>query len=172
MAVAEGSQERLLVVLGCMPGPGEGLSGAAQRRVRTAARAYAERPMGTRVVCSGGRAWDGLVEADAFARSLEGLGVPAHVLVRERCSMTTLDNARFVSALWSRYGAALGVSPEVHVVTCEWHMPRAERHFRTCGLRITPVPAPSPPGRLPKPVHDGIHRLREHIAAYLDEVAR
>ena len=170
--MAADSQERLLVVLGCRPGRGSEVEGAARRRVLTAARAYAEHPEGTRVVCSGGRAWGGVVEADAFSRALEGLGVPAAVLVRERCSMTTIDNARYVAALWARYVEVLGAQPAVHIVTCEWHMPRAERHFRASGLGVVRVPAPSPAGNVPQVLHDGWHFVRERLATFMDAVAR
>jgi len=160
--------ERMLVVLGCRPGARGQVEGPAKRRVLAAAGAYALSPAGTLVVCAGGRAWEGVVEADAFAGALASLGVPPAALVRERCSMTTAENARYVAALWSRRRAITGVAAEVHLVTCEWHLPRAEGHFQAAGLRVTRVPAPSPPGPLPKALHAAWFALRERGAALLD----
>jgi uncharacterized SAM-binding protein YcdF (DUF218 family) len=127
---------RVVCVLGCRAG-----SPTLARRARAAAETY--RALGaTLAVACGGRSWNGLVEADALADMLREGGVPAEAIVRERCSLDTRDNARFAAALLDRRG--LG---RVVVVTCSWHLPRAERAFRAAGLDVEGVgvepPAPT-----------------------------
>ena len=70
-------------------------------------------------------------------------GVPAAAVVRERCSLTTRDNARLSAQLLRRRGP-LG---RVTLVTCEWHMARAAALFRREGLDVQPMPAAAPPVR-------------------------
>jgi uncharacterized SAM-binding protein YcdF (DUF218 family) len=130
-----------LVVLGCRVQDGQ-LSAAARRRVERAALAFHEQ--GARlVITSGGKLWQGVMEADAFARSLLELGVPGDRLLSERESLTTRGNARGVERLLreQRVGS-------VGLVTCDWHMPRALRLFRRVGLHPIPVPAAAPVGPL------------------------
>ena len=104
-------------------GGGTGLApGAAQRRVLAAAREWEqtrgrgasaadERP--SVVIASGGRLWDGETEADAMAGALVRLGVPDAVIVRERLSFTTGENARFSAVACARRGI-----DRVSLVTC------------------------------------------------------
>jgi uncharacterized SAM-binding protein YcdF (DUF218 family) len=82
-------------------------------------------------VACGGRSWQGLVEADAIARRLLASGIPEAAIVRERCSLDTRDNARFAASLLGRRGLS-----SVLLVTCTWHLPRAERLFRMAGLEV------------------------------------
>lgn len=114
-----------LCVLGCRSG-----STALARRAEIACRTYLDGGLALAVAC-GGRAWGGVVEADELARRLAGGGVPADAIVRERCSLDTRDNARFAAALLARRGLS-----RVIIVTCAWHLPRAERLFRTAGLDV------------------------------------
>jgi cyclophilin family peptidyl-prolyl cis-trans isomerase len=79
-----------------------------------------------------------VVEADAMRTELVRAGVPADAIVRERCSLSTRENARFTAALLSRRGVR-----RVTVVTCDWHLPRALAAFRRAGLEAEGVPAPS-----------------------------
>lgn len=118
----------VVCVLGCRSG-----SQALARRAVAASRTY--RALGASlVVACGGRSWDGLVEADELARMLGEDGVPAEAIVRERCSLDTVDNARFAALLLARRGLS-----RVVVVTCAWHLPRAERNFRAAGLEVEGV---------------------------------
>jgi uncharacterized SAM-binding protein YcdF (DUF218 family) len=130
------------VVLGCRVAlDGEGrLVGALARRVGVAAEAYARlaHPRAV-VVASGGRRWAEAVEADAMARELRRLGVPEGAIVRERCSLSTRDNARFAVAALARRGIARAT-----VVTCAWHLPRAVALFEGEGVEV--VGLASPPG--------------------------
>jgi uncharacterized SAM-binding protein YcdF (DUF218 family) len=83
------------------------------------------------VIASGGRRWSTVVEADAIARELTRLGVPARLVVRERSSLSTRDNARFAAAALARRGIARAT-----VVTCAWHLPRAVALFRREGMEV------------------------------------
>lgn len=121
-------------MLGCRVSlDGEGrLVGALGRRVEVAADAYGHLgdALGI-VIASGGRRWGGVVESDAMARGLVRLGVPERVITRERCSLSTRDNARFVAEDLARRGIARAT-----VVTCEWHLPRAVALFERQGLDV------------------------------------
>lgn len=151
-----------LVVLGCrvVTRGARGLEGAAGRRARAAADAFHD-GLAPLVVASGGRVWDGLLEADALAAALEDAGVPAAAIVRERCSFSTLENARFTARLLTRRGAR-----SVGVVTCAWHLPRALRAFRAQGVACDGVPAhvPDDAGRARR----AYWGVREAIASWLD----
>lgn len=126
-----------LVVLGCRIQSGR-LSAAAARRVERAALAYREH--GARlVIASGGKHWDGSLEADAFTSGLVERGVAREHILGETESLTTRGNARGVARLLRERGIV-----EVGLVTCDWHMPRALRLFRKHGLAPVAIPAPSP----------------------------
>ncbi|HEY8089964.1 MAG TPA: YdcF family protein [Polyangiaceae bacterium] len=135
--------EDAIVALGCrVSHDGEGrLAGALGRRVQVAAQEYARRAARAGapalVVVSGGRRWHGEVEADAMARELVALGVPEGAIVRERLSLSTPDNARFAAEALARRGIGRAT-----VITCAWHLPRAEVLFRRSGLRVDGVGAP------------------------------
>ncbi|MDB4934489.1 MAG: putative rane protein [Labilithrix sp.] len=116
---------RVVCVLGCRAG-----SATLARRAKAAAEIYHARGATMAVAC-GGRSWNGLVEADELARMLSEHGVPEAAIVRERCSLDTRDNARFAASLLRRRGVS-----EVMIVTCTWHLPRAERAFRASGLVV------------------------------------
>ena len=148
------------VVLGCRPETPV-LAGAALRRVEACARAFlASAGLDDFVVCAGGRAWSERVEADAFAEELVARGIPRARVVRERCSMTTGENARFVAGLLARRGIT-----RVRLVTCAWHMPRAAGHFWRQGLTVVEEPAAAPGGALLRAARDA----RERAAVWLDE---
>jgi uncharacterized SAM-binding protein YcdF (DUF218 family) len=83
-----------------------------------------------------------VVEADAMSDDLVRAGVPKGSIVRERCSLTTRDNARLSSELLRRLGVG-----RVTLVTCDWHMARAAELFRKEGLEVDPLPAMAPSPR-------------------------
>jgi uncharacterized SAM-binding protein YcdF (DUF218 family) len=142
MASTSASPPLALVVLGCAlaragRSPGE-LGGALGRRVRSGAREWArareEDPAEERprvVIVTGGRTWSGEVEADAMKAALVALGVPEDVVVRERASLDTRDNARFTAASCARRGIG-----RVSLVTCAWHLARARARFEAEGLEV------------------------------------
>lgn len=147
-----------LVLLGCRVSAGS-LPGAASRRVARAAAAYRD-GLSERIVVSGGRAWDGVVEADALAAELESAGVPRAALLLERASRTTRENARLSVQLLRELGAR-----RVGVVSCDWHLARALWCFRRAGIDAEAVPAPSPP--LP-PLRRSLRGAKERGAWLLD----
>ncbi len=137
----------VIVVLGCravIDPAGRLVPGALARRVDAASRLYLElarldrQPRGqpTLIVASGGRRWGTVVEADAMAHELRLRGVPDGAIVRERCSLCTRDNARFVAEALARRGSGAAL-----VVTCNWHMPRALALFTRAGIDVEPFPA-------------------------------
>ena len=67
-------------------------------------------------------------------------GVPSSQVVRERCSLTTRDNARLTASILRRFEPGV-----VTLVTCEWHMRRAAALFRREGLVVDLLAVPSPP---------------------------
>jgi uncharacterized SAM-binding protein YcdF (DUF218 family) len=129
-----------IVVLGCrvrIDGAQRLSQGALARRVEMGARTYLQRAdAATVIVVSGGRRWGDEVEADAMARELALHGVPAGAIVRERCSLSTRENARFTAELLGRRGAHRAA-----LVTCPWHMARAVAFFSSVGLAVEPVAA-------------------------------
>ena len=83
------------------------------------------------IVVSGG----GGISA-AMRNFLVGSGVPASAVREESESMSTRENALFVSRM-------LGPSPgRVVLLTSDFHMYRAYRAFLKCGLRVVPRPFP------------------------------
>ena len=144
----------VVCVLGCRAD-----SVTLARRVRAGSEAFRARGANLAVAC-GGRAWRGLVEADAIAEGLVAQGVPAASVVRERCSLDTRDNARFTAALLARRGLA-----DVLVVTCSWHLPRAERLFRLAGLRVEGLGV-DPPG--PSLRRRAYWEVRERLSSWND----
>ena len=144
----------VVCVLGCRAD-----SVTLARRVRAGSQAYRARGANLAMAC-GGRAWRGVVEADAIATGLVAEGVPPASVVRERCSLDTRDNARFAAVLLARRGIV-----DVLVVTCSWHLPRALRMFRLAGLRAEGlgVDPPSPSLR-----QRAYWELRERVSGWND----
>ncbi len=133
------------MVLGCavrLDSGGRLARGPLARRVEAAARLYAECGDGrTIVIASGGRRWGAAVEADVMARELGLRGVPAFAIVRERSSLSTRDNARFVAAVLGRRAMSAAA-----LITCSWHLPRALAWFARAGVDAMPMAAALEPG--------------------------
>jgi uncharacterized SAM-binding protein YcdF (DUF218 family) len=147
-----------LIVLGCRVRDGQ-LSPAALRRVERAARAFHEQGSEL-VIASGGKRWQGVMEADVFRSGLLERGVPSERVLAERESLTTRGNARGVWRLLRERNVQ-----RVGLVTCDWHMPRALRIFRYAGFDPIAVPAPSPA----RPLHAVTWRwLRERGSLAVD----
>jgi uncharacterized SAM-binding protein YcdF (DUF218 family) len=132
-----------VVVLGCQPvrgGRAGELTGALGRRLWAAREAFAAIAGDGLLIASGGRTWRGVVEADAMREALVQSGVRAQAVIRERCSLTTADNARLTAQLLRRFGRPSVVT----LVTCDWHMPRAAALFAREGLSVHPAPVLGP----------------------------
>jgi uncharacterized SAM-binding protein YcdF (DUF218 family) len=120
---------------------GRVVQGALAARIEAAA-AYAQGSWpATIVVASGGRRWGNHVEADVMARELTLRGVPEPLIVRERCSLSTRENARFTAAALGRRGIRSAA-----IVTSDWHLPRAVLLFRLAGMSAIGLPARPEPG--------------------------
>jgi uncharacterized SAM-binding protein YcdF (DUF218 family) len=74
-------------------------------------------------------------EADAMAASLEALGVPAGLIVRDSASRTTQENASGSLALIANTPAH---AKQVVIVTSAFHMQRAMREFANAQARMLP----------------------------------
>lgn len=144
----------VVCVLGCRSS-----SAALARRAQAALSTYRARGAALAVVC-GGRSWAGVVEADELARRLVAGGVPGAAVVRERCSLDTRDNARFAAALLRRRGLS-----RVVLVTCSWHLPRAERAFRAAGLEVEGVGVEPPSATFLQRLY---RRERERLSSWND----
>lgn len=127
-----------IVVLGCRPG-GSGRGRAAlSRRAERAARAFGDHGCKA-IIASGGRRWRGTSEADLLADALVGLGVPRGSIVRELCSLSTIENAWYSAELLAAGGYLLPA-----IVTCDWHMPRALACFASLGIDAIGLSAVTP----------------------------
>jgi uncharacterized SAM-binding protein YcdF (DUF218 family) len=128
----------VIVVLGCRPSGSERGQAALRRRAERAARAF--HTHGARaVIASGGRRWRGTPEAELLADELVGLGVPREAVVRELCSLSTIENAGYSAEL-----LRAGKFHRPAVITCDWHMPRALSCFEWMGIRAFGLCAISP----------------------------
>ena len=128
-----------IVVLGCAVRTGASLpvpSPTLRRRIDEAVALYHARGAQDVIVVSGGKRWGSFVEADVMAEACEKRGVSRAQIERERCSLSTKENARFVRELLER--RRLG---HAWLVTCDWHMHRALENFRNEGVFATPYPA-------------------------------
>jgi uncharacterized SAM-binding protein YcdF (DUF218 family) len=135
------------------------------RRVTAAARAWSDPSGGEAprvLIASGGRVWDGRVEADAMADALIARGVPAAKILRERLSFSTRENARYVALMCEARGLQ-----RVALVSCVWHLARATKCFRAEGLEVV---ARIPAGEREEPwMTRAWIRARERVLAALVE---
>jgi uncharacterized SAM-binding protein YcdF (DUF218 family) len=137
METSISAERDAIVVLGCPVLEGGQLGRTAERRVWRAADAFRASPVPL-VIVSGGRRWHGGAEADVLGDHLEQLGVPAGVIVRELCSLSTVENAAYSIEILRERGL---LRPAI--VTCDWHMARALACFAWIGLAATPLAAHS-----------------------------
>ena len=112
------------------------------------------------VLC-GGQRWQGVSEAEAMRTYLLARGVAPELLTLENASRTTAENASFCAALLAERGIS-----RIALVTSDFHMKRARRHFEAHDLAVQPVPA-----RLPLPTWPRLRNLfREWGATRLETV--
>lgn len=152
-----------IAVLGCRLGEQGRLLGTARRRVEHAARVFRDGGAAV-VIASGGKVWFGVSEADAFGAALIELGVPAASVLRERRSLTTRGNARYVAELARERGFG-----NLGIVTSDWHMPRALAAFARFGVAAGACPAPTPDaslrGRLYRYASERVRGLGDSVSA-------
>lgn len=144
-----------IVVLGARVRAGGAAGRALARRLSRATLAALEWPHALVVVC-GGRAWDGVVEADVMARALIESGVQEERIARERLSLTTIENLREASRLLG----GRNIRGTIALVSCDWHLPRAMTIARAVGLDVIGCPAKAPTAPLPR---RAMRALRERV---------
>ncbi len=151
-----------LVLLGCRVVGPAALSPPAQRRALCAARAL-NSGLTQHILACGGKAWEGVRECDALCAFLREQGVPEPALEREASSHSTRENAHYAAALLLPRGLR-----RIWLVTCDFHMPRAQRCFTGAGFQVEPLPAESPPISLGAVF---VRSARERVSLALDTLA-
>ncbi len=115
---------------------------ALERRIAAGAEAAREWPTALVIAC-GGRAWSGIVEADVIARGLVSRGVAPERVLRDRLSMTTIENVREGIRLAHAAPGQRNARGKLALVTCDWHVLRAVTVARALGVDAIGRPAPS-----------------------------
>ncbi len=122
----------------------------------SAARECWARTSGVEVLVSGGRLWWGSAEASVMRRELLASGIPDASLITELCSLNTRENARYCRRI-----AVARAFRRVALVTSDFHMNRAVRHFRAVGFDCVEWPAASPGERVTR-IGALMRRLSSH----------
>lgn len=90
-----------------------------------------------RIIVSGA-AFDGTTsEAESMAASLRRAGVPPDVILMEKNSQTTYENAQYTTQLLKEHGI-----DTIVLVTSALHMPRSIASFKKQGIKVIPAAAP------------------------------
>ncbi len=156
-ATGGASDTAAICVLGCRSN-----SAALVRRTRAAHDAFV-RGRGSLIVACGGVAWLGTIEADAIARMLYERGVPPSAVLLDRASRDTRENAIHAAKLLRERRR-----DRVVVVTCSWHLPRAERLFARAGLEVVEgIGVPPPDAGV---VRRSYWFARERVASFKDRL--
>ena len=114
---------------------GEGaLTSEAACRTADAARLW--RIIRRPVIACGGSVYGSSAEADIAARYLADLGVTAGMIIGERRSRDTAENARFAAEIMREKGFH-----KAALVTSSWHMRRASAEFRRVGVDVELFPS-------------------------------
>ena len=150
-----------LVLLGCRVTGPAALSPPAARRALRAVQAFQAGLSGHILAC-GGKAWQGVREADALYAFLVERGVPEPALERELWSRSTRQNAHYAAHLLLPRGVR-----RVGLVTCDWHMPRALLCFRGAGFDAEPVEALTPAMQMKSELW---RAARERVCLKLDQM--
>ncbi len=109
---------------------------AVAKRLYEAFKLYRERELP--ILVSGGNVYgtEAESEAEAMARFLKTIGVPAEKINEERKSRNTLENGIFSYQILEKRGVK-----NICLVTSAYHIPRSVMIFREVGFKVTPVPA-------------------------------
>jgi uncharacterized SAM-binding protein YcdF (DUF218 family) len=97
------------------------------------------------LVMSGGEDEAGVVEADVMTAYAEHAGVPSALILRERSSRDTIENAELAVGMLR---AKLQRTPRVLLVTSDYHIDRAARLVSCAGAQVEASPAD--PGLSPR----------------------
>ena len=151
-----------LVLLGCRVGARGQLSAPAQRRAERAAAAFHSGISAHLLVC-GGKRWGGPCEATALRACLLSLAVPEAAIECEIWSATTRENAHYAAQLLLPRGLQ-----HIGLVTCDFHMARAEACFRGAGFDPEPLPALTPASTV---LATWLRDARERVSLALDTLA-
>ncbi len=92
---------------------------------------------------------------------LHEAGVPEEVVIRERRSRDTQENAIYAARLLRERGIT-----DVVIVSCTWHVPRARRLFARAGLNVVDAVGAKPPN--PTWFRRTYWAARERVAAVKD----
>lgn len=164
--MGHGRRVDAVVVLGCMVRDGRP-SPALARRIELGLKVLRSEEA-SRLVASGGKAWDGAVEAEVI-RSEVLREAPSVDVMMEARSRSTAENAYFTAELLASAGLR-----RVIVATCGWHLPRALENFRRCGVEALAPPASlveGPPAGLVRVVRERLSTWRDaRLLARLREI--
>lgn len=128
-----------IIVLGGLVRPDGSLSNALKRRVAKGAQAF-HQGLAPFIVCSGGKSWNGHIEAIRMRDYFLELNVDPNRIITELYSYSTAENAWYCAKLFRDRAWQSAV-----LVSCSWHLPRASSNFKACGLRISPLASESQP---------------------------
>lgn len=87
------------------------------------------------ILLSGGSQPGDRAESEIMYEHLELMGVPGRVMLRERASRDTRENATFSAAILKGKGVKT-----IHLVTSTFHMRRAVPLFQRQGFEVIPAP--------------------------------
>lgn len=120
----------------------DGQAGNSLRRRATQAATLYRTGLAPFVICTGAIGDNAPSEAQSAARVLQSLGVPQNAILLEDQSHSTWQNIVNVTAICRSRGWT-----QVVVVSEPYHLWRAQRNFRDCGIRAFPSPAHNPQPR-------------------------
>jgi uncharacterized SAM-binding protein YcdF (DUF218 family) len=148
-----------IVVLGGLVYPDGSLSNALRRRVQKGALAF-HQGLAPFVLCSGGKSWNGHIEALRMRDYLLELKVDPNQIITELHSHCTAENAWYCAGLFRSRCWRRAV-----LVSCPWHLQRASLNFRACGIDVSPLGSDCPPLEF----HSNLWRAGvEFVSARLD----
>lgn len=146
------SQPRPAVVLGARVRPDGSPTAALTGRVATAVMLY-RAGLASRLIFSGGSPDGRPSEASVMLQLAVAAGVDSGRCVLEEASRSTRENA-------ARCAALMPNDREVLLVTCDYHLLRATRHFQAYGFSVAPVAS----RRALRPLERAWRSLREAVA--------
>ena len=139
------------------------------RRVDRGVRLYFS-GLASRLAFAGGPAPGGGTEAEVMAAYAQSLGVPRSVMLLERQSRNTIENARNTHALLCR--GQSDCRPRILLVTSDYHLNRAAELFRCAGFIVQPVAAHLEQSRARRRAQRWRERTVRLYYAFIDQCGR